>query len=454
MNSDEHELKDQRVYLTPKHYITISFLILLITMVITTTYNLINYLQIGPLQKEVQNLKKEVDSKDSQNDALKDKLNNVDGAYKRLLEKEKSPVTMQPLDGDTVIGGMIKFRWDYLYHKKYQKYIIEIRCISGNNRTNRKYDVAIPRQEIMTLPTAELGNGEFIWRIIPGYMQKDQEVIQGKPSNYSFFTVYKSTVDRIRETKILRVGQTPSFKGSFTSYGDSGKIKGFDVDLINWIAPKLASELNIKEKIKCKIVKLPWADLLPSLAKHEIDLVITGMTSTRAREEEFSGIKFTEGYYQTHEVFVSLRKFGKRLKDLEILKGKKVGVAADTTNEQVANFLSSKYGFTVNNTFKSQEDLVTGLQNNIIQFILMDDVLTTNSHGMILYQIGPKLDKLLTDFYLDKLGRTKEMYAIAVVEEPQVGPNLLTLINNILKTSEAKAKLHQLTKTWIKNKIF
>ena len=423
-------------------------------MVITTTYNLINYLQIGPLQKEVRILKTEVDSKDSQNDALKDKLNKVDGAYKRLLEKEKSPVTMEPLDGDTVIGGMIKFKWDYLYHKKYQKYIIEIRCISDNNKTNQKYDVAIPKQEIMTLPTNELGNGEFIWRIIPGYMQKDQEVIQGKPSNYSYFTVYKSTVDRIKETKILRIGQTPSFKGSFTSYGNSGKIEGFDVDLINWIAPKLASELNIKGKIKCKIVKLAWADLLPSLAKHEIDLVISAMTSTKAREQEFPGIKFTKGYYQTHEVFVSLRKFGKRLKDLEILKGKKVGVYADTTNEQVAHYLSSKYGFIINNTFKSQEDLVTGLQNNIMQFALIDDVLATNGHGMTLYQVGPKLDKSLTNFYLDKLGRTKEVYAIAVVEEPQVAPNLLTLINNILKTPEAKAKIHQLTKAWIENKIF
>jgi ABC-type amino acid transport substrate-binding protein len=454
MNSDEREIKDQRIHLTPKHYITISFLIFLISMVITATYNLISYLQLAPLQQDLQKVKKEFDDQRTQNEAMKIETDKMQGAYKRLLERDESPVTMQPLDGDTVIGEMINFKWDYKYHKKYQNYILDIRCISDQKRNIPKLEVVTPTQQLMDLPTNYIGNGEFIWRIIPGYILNEQEIIQGRASNYSYFTIYKSTIERIKETRVLRVGTTPSFRGSFTFRGKHGKIEGFDIDLIEWIVPKLQSELKIQGKIECKIIKLSWADLLPSLAKHEVDLVISAMTSTKGREETNPGVKFTDGYYQSHQIFISLRnggKFGRHLEDLSELKGKKVGVFAGTTNEQVAHFLASKYGFTIDNSYKSQDDLIYGLQNNDIHFALIDDVLAKTSHGMQFHQVGPKLDSLLTNFYSDKLGRQKEMYAIAVVEEPQATPkNLLTLVNEILRSPEGQQELQELTKTWIK----
>jgi ABC-type amino acid transport substrate-binding protein len=235
--------------------------------------------------------------------------------------------------------------------------------------------------------------------------------------------------------------------------GKDGKIEGFDIGLIEWILPKLKSELKIDGNIEYKITKLPWSDLLPSLAKHEIDLVISAMTSTKEREDSNPGIKFTEGYYQSHQIFISLRdgrNFVQRLEDLRQLRGKKVGVFAGTTNEQAAHFLTKKYGFTVDNMYKSQDDLISGLQNNKIDFALMDDVLAKICHGMKFHQVGPKLDILLKDFYWERLGRANEKYAIAVVDEPLTLPNLLTLINAMLKSTEGQEKLQELAEKWIK----
>ena len=452
MKSTEHELKDQRIHLTSKHYITISFLVLLITMVITTTYNLINYLQIAPLQHDLQKLKKTVSDQRNENDILKNDLEKIQQSYKTLLSRDENPVLLEPLDDDTVIGEMIKFRWDYKYHERYQKYILDIRCISDPNKVIPKLDVVTPHQKLMNLPTNFIGNGRFIWRIIPGYLLKKEEVIQGKASNYSYFTIYRSTIDRIKGTKSLRIGTSPSFKGAFNFVGEEGMVLGFDMDLINWILPKLAEKLKVQDKIDCKIVKIAWKDLLPSLAKHEIDVVISSMTSTRNREEDNPGVKFTTGYYQSHQIFIALingKRFNQSLEDLNQLRGEKVGVFAGTTNEKAGRFLAPKYRFTIDNTYKSQDDLISALQNNRIHFALVDDVLIKTCHGLQVHQVGPKLDNLLTDFYVNKLGRPNEMYAIAVVEEPQVTPNLLTLINEMLESPEGQQKLKDLTKKWI-----
>ena len=134
---------------------------------------------------------------------------------------------------------------------------------------------------------------------------------------------------------------------------------------------------------------------------------------------------------------------------IDQIRGKKVGVFAGTTNEKAGRFLAPKYRFTIDNTYKSQDDLISALQNNRIHFALVDDVLIKTCHGLQVHQVGPKLDNLLTDFYVNKLGRRNEMYAIAVVEEPQVTPNLLTLINEMLESPEGQQKLKDLTKKWI-----
>ena len=362
MTQDELELKDKRIYLTSRHYITISFLGFLLITVSTAIYNFTSFLQIDPLKGEIQKVKKEADDERTLKVALQKELQETKEAYKKMLERSDNPVATEPGDDDTSIGG-ITFKWDYQHHKKFQKYILELRRISKKNNgdcSNKtfKINVVKPEQKLMNLPRGYLESGEYIWRIIPGYMQKNQEISQGKPSNYSSFTIYDSTADRIKITKTLRVGTSPSFKGFFTSIGPDGEIQGFDIDLINWIKLKLQDELKILGNIELIIKDLPWSELLPALVKRELDLVISAMTSTQGREEKNPGIKFTDGYYRSHQIFVSLKSEEKdqESQKLDVIKGKKVGVIKGTTNEQAANFLASRLRFIPDNSFQSQDE--------------------------------------------------------------------------------------------------
>ena len=81
---------------------------------------------------------------------------------------------------------------------------------------------------------------------------------------------------------------------------------------------------------------------------------------------------------------------------------------------------------------------------------MVDDILVKGIWGQKYYQVGPKLDEFLLNFYLQKLGRDKEMYAIALYDEPTTEPNLVKIINELLKSSECKKKLEELREKWIK----
>jgi len=81
-------------------------------------------------------------------------------------------------------------------------------------------------------------------------------------------------LSRIVASGELKVGMSGT-QPPFTVKAKTGKLMGFEVDLANLLANTMGVEL--------KIVQKPFGDLLPALEKGEVDLVMSGMTITPAR---------------------------------------------------------------------------------------------------------------------------------------------------------------------------
>lgn len=79
---------------------------------------------------------------------------------------------------------------------------------------------------------------------------------------------------RILDSGTLRVGMSGG-QPPYTMVSKSGELIGFEVDIANMLAGAMGVELVLVQK--------PFAELLPALAKGEVDLVMSGMTMTVRR---------------------------------------------------------------------------------------------------------------------------------------------------------------------------
>ncbi|REB07994.1 ABC transporter substrate-binding protein [Sporosarcina sp. BI001-red] len=112
------------------------------------------------------------------------------------------------------------------------------------------------------------------------------------------------------------------------NFDEGGKLTGFDIEIGEAIADKLDLEPNP--------VTNPFQTILQGLVAKKYDAIIGSMAYTKKRAERAS---FTKPYYYSGGmIFVS--KENTTIKSADDLKGKKIGVGAETTYEQPASTLS------------------------------------------------------------------------------------------------------------------
>lgn len=111
----------------------------------------------------------------------------------------------------------------------------------------------------------------------------------------------------------------PPYEFHDTSSG-SDEIKGFDVDIANYIAKELGFELEIKDS--------DFNGLIPALQSKRVDFVMAGMTPTEERKQNAD---FSEIYYEAKNTIVAPK--GSNLTAPESLAGKKVGVQLGSIQE-------------------------------------------------------------------------------------------------------------------------
>ena len=145
------------------------------------------------------------------------------------------------------------------------------------------------------------------------------------------------------ENKKVKIG----IEGDFFPWnylGDDGKFKGSDIDFANLICLELS--------LDCTFVQFKWENLIPSLVKNDIDLIISSISITTARKKS---IDFSIGYMSQPSIFMAkaalpistLKISGKinlddekflkdyRLKLMHLhLNGKNIGVIKDSNQNK------------------------------------------------------------------------------------------------------------------------
>src|SRR5690349_6557503 len=165
------------------------------------------------------------------------------------------------------------------------------------------------------------------------------------------------------------------------------------------------------------------------------------MTRTTERETRFKGVRFTDGYYTTHQILVGRPESGiATVRDLGAAHT--VGVMRDTTNQQAAQALARRHGFKVRDAYTTFDDLYSALDSHVIDAALVDDVFVHDKLANRRFKrIGAELDSALRDtrFYRDIIGYPSETYAIAVSDAGLArsgGERFIDVVNEQLRSPE------------------
>lgn len=133
-------------------------------------------------------------------------------------------------------------------------------------------------------------------------------------------TTQKPTVVKETKQKTLRVGITPSYPPLIFKLGDT--MSGVEADL----ARKLGEELNRP----VEFIELRWDDLIPALLEGKIDIIMSGMSITKAREVR---IAFTDHYLKSGLLIAIRVEDAKKYTSLKDVQQNHLaaGVIKDTT---------------------------------------------------------------------------------------------------------------------------
>ncbi|AYF53903.1 transporter substrate-binding domain-containing protein [Clostridium botulinum] len=134
-------------------------------------------------------------------------------------------------------------------------------------------------------------------------------------------------IEQIKKSGKLVLGTCADYPPYEVHKVKDGKdeIVGFDID----IAKEIAKDLGVKLEIK----DMDFDPLVLSVKSGKVDLVLSGMNPTPAREKE---IDFSKIYYRAKQSVIIRKDDKDKLKNLETLSGKKIGAQITSLQEKIA----------------------------------------------------------------------------------------------------------------------
>jgi polar amino acid transport system substrate-binding protein len=206
-------------------------------------------------------------------------------------------------------------------------------------------------------------------------------------------------------------------------YKDGNKVVGFDVDLLDL----LAKDLGLEQEV----VNIEWAQVTSGAAfqAKKCDMGMGAMTITPARQ---AAISITAPYMDATQVL--LVKKDAPYKSLEDLKGKKVGVQADTTGKDFADEQAKKIGFQV----IVFNDLA--LQENNVKSGRVDAGI--NDNGVLYDFVKANPDTAVAAEF-----NTGEQYGFGALKDGS-GPKLVEKFNTLLTSAQSDGKYNEIYKKW------
>lgn len=202
---------------------------------------------------------------------------------------------------------------------------------------------------------------------------------------------------------------------------DSGKIVGFDVNLMDVVAKKL----NVTQDI----VNIDFGEITSGavFAAKKCDVGAAAITINAKRD---AAAPFSKPYFKATQAL--LVKSDSTVKGLEDLKGKLVAVQTDTTGKDYADANASKYGYTT----KVYDDMPTGANAVLAGTVAA----TINDNGvMFTFVKDNPTTKVAVEF------QTGEEYGFDTSKD---NPAMLKAINDALDAAKADGSFNTIYKKW------
>ena len=135
-----------------------------------------------------------------------------------------------------------------------------------------------------------------------------------------------TTVAEVKKKGVLILGTDPTFS-PFEFKDETGQITGFDID----IARAVAKDLGVKLQIQA----VGFGALMPqSVTSGRVDMAMSGITIT---DERAKVVSFSAPYYRSAQIFIVKGGNPGKFNWPSNVKGKTIGVQANTTGQFVAD---------------------------------------------------------------------------------------------------------------------
>jgi polar amino acid transport system substrate-binding protein len=106
--------------------------------------------------------------------------------------------------------------------------------------------------------------------------------------------VRQDALDRIVETKVLRIGTNPGY-APFEMIDVDGNVIGFDADVARYLASQMGNGVQVE------FVKSDWDPIIANLNAGKFDIIMSGMTRTPQRALR---VGFTDPYFETGQALL------------------------------------------------------------------------------------------------------------------------------------------------------
>jgi ABC-type amino acid transport substrate-binding protein len=228
------------------------------------------------------------------------------------------------------------------------------------------------------------------------------------------------------ETKpaALRAGIAPVYPP--LAFKADGKLQG--------VEPEFAEALQKDLHQPVKLVELEWNDLIPALVDGRIDIIMSGMSITKQREQS---VTFVYPYMATAQMALIRAADYDRLRDQALMKdpGIRVGFQTNTTGEDYARAELSKAEL---RGFPSLDDGIAALRKGEIDYFIYDAPVVWGIHGQ-----GTKQNADLKGLYRPL---TEEQLAWAVRKDDT---KLRARLSNIVKRWRLNGFIQSVLDRWL-----
>jgi polar amino acid transport system substrate-binding protein len=207
-------------------------------------------------------------------------------------------------------------------------------------------------------------------------------------------------------------------------YKEGTEVVGFDVDLLDL----LAKDLGVEQEV----VNIEWSQVTSGagFAAKKCDMGMGAMTITEERQK---AINITDPYMDATQVLLVKKDSG--YKTLADLKGKKVGVQADTTGKDYADEQAKTNGFSV----VVFNDLA--LQTANVKSGRVDAAI--NDNGVLYDFVKANQDtEVVAEF------DTGEQYGFAARKNDPSGDKLVAKFNDLLAKAKSDGTYNEIFKKW------